>query len=57
MPYAIAAYVLFILAMIYGYIMNIIKIVWAVSEPIEPLFLIRCVGAVAAPLGAILGYF
>ena len=41
---------------IVGWILNIISIVHTVSDPITGLFIARCVGVFAAPLGAILGY-
>ena len=56
MPYAIAAYALFWIAVIVGYIWNIVKIVGAISDPITTMFILRVVGAFAAPLGVILGY-
>lgn len=55
-PYAIAAYVLIWLAVIVGYVWNIAKIVGAISDPITTMFILRVVGAFAAPLGVILGY-
>lgn len=56
MPYAVAAYALFWIAVIVGYIWNIVKIVGAISDPITTMFVLRVVGAFAAPLGVILGY-
>lgn len=42
--------------LIWGYVWNIIKLVGAVAEPITAMFVLRCVGAVAAPLGVVLGF-
>jgi hypothetical protein len=45
-----------------GWILNIVKIVKALNvkeepaKPMTPLFIARCIGIVAAPLGVILGY-
>lgn len=39
-----------------GYVWNIVKIVGAISDPMTAMFILRCVGAIAAPLGVILGY-
>ena len=47
-----------------GWILNIIKIVKALKAkgetltpaPATPLFIARCIGVIAAPLGAVLGY-
>lgn len=46
-----------VFAGIAGWVMNIIDIVAAVSDPITAMFILRCVGIFVAPLGAILGYF
>jgi len=43
-------------AAIVGWVRNIIDIVHTVSDPLTGLFILRCVGIVVAPLGAILGY-
>jgi len=50
-------YIMLICAMIYGYVLNIIAIVNAIDLPISGMFILRCVGVVAAPLGSILGIF
>lgn len=54
---AALAFVAVIVAVIVGWVMNIIAIVAAVSDPITAMFILRCVGIFVAPLGAILGYF
>ena len=46
-----------IAAMVIGWVMNIIEIVQTVADPITGMFVLRCVGIVVAPLGAVLGYF
>lgn len=47
-----------ITAGVIGWIMNIIKIIGSLGDPtITPLFIARIVGAFAAPIGAVLGYF
>lgn len=58
---AITAFLFFatigILAVV-GWVMNIVKIIGALGDPtITPLFIARIVGAFAAPIGAVLGYF
>lgn len=41
-----------------GWTMNIIKVIGALDDPtITPMFAIRILGILAAPLGAILGWF
>ena len=45
------------IAAIYGWIANIVDIIHTVSDPITAMFILRCFGIIAAPLGAILGYF
>lgn len=45
-----------------GWILNVIKIMKMLNakeetpKPVTPLFIARCIGVIAAPLGAILGY-
>lgn len=41
---------------IIGWIANVVRIVHALNLPITGLFVLRCVGVVVAPLGAVLGY-
>lgn len=43
-------------AAIGGWIANIVKIAWSISDPLTPMFLLRCIGAVLMPIGCILGY-
>jgi hypothetical protein len=54
---AILGYAALIIAFFYGYICNAIAIFSALNEPITGLFIARCIGVIAAPFGAILGYF
>jgi hypothetical protein len=42
---------------IVGWIMNILDIVHTINDPITGLFILRCVGIIVAPLGAVLGLF
>lgn len=49
-------YVLLWVAAIGGWIANIVKIFGGFDEPITAMFVARCVGVFAAPLGAVLGY-
>lgn len=39
-----------------GWIWNIVKIVQHIADPISAMFIARCVGVFAAPLGAVLGF-
>jgi hypothetical protein len=54
--YPIIVLIIWLIAIV-GYILNIAKIIGAFGEPITGMFLARCFGAVAVPLGAILGFF
>lgn len=45
------------LATIVGWCMNIWAIVGSAGGPLNAMFVVRCVGAFVAPLGALLGYF
>jgi len=40
-----------------GWVMNIIAIIHTLGGDITAMFIARCVGVFAAPLGAVLGYF
>jgi uncharacterized protein with PQ loop repeat len=46
-----------VLVSIYGYIANIVKLVWIAGGEITTMFVLRIVGIFAAPLGVILGFF
>lgn len=41
---------------IIGWVLNIIKLVGMLDGPVTAMFIARCIGVFAAPLGAILGY-
>lgn len=53
----VVVWIALILAGVYGYISNIVDIINMVNDPITGMFILRCVGIVVFPLGAILGYF
>jgi ABC-type Co2+ transport system permease subunit len=40
---------------IVGYIANIVQIVHMASGPITALFVVKCIGVIAGPLGSIMG--
>lgn len=40
---------------IVGWIANLVQIVHTASDPITGLFILKCIGVVAAPVGSILG--
>lgn len=44
-------------AIAYGWIANVVKIFLALGDPVTGWFIFRIVGAIFAPLGAVLGYF
>jgi hypothetical protein len=50
-------YLVLIVAALVGWIMNIAGIVHTIGGPITAMFIARCVGVLAFPLGAVLGYF
>lgn len=49
-------YLLFVGLMVGGWIANIVKLVGAINDPITAMFILRCVGIPAGPLGVILGF-
>jgi hypothetical protein len=53
----IAVYAVIWLAVAYGYIANIVKIVGSINEPITTMLIFRGIGVIAAPLGVVLGFF
>lgn len=42
---------------IIGWIMNIVTIIAISGEPITGMFIIRCIGVIVGPVGAVLGWF
>lgn len=46
-----------VVAAIGGWIANVVAIVGAVSDPVNGMFILRCVGVFVAPLGSVLGFF
>ena len=49
-------YVLIYLAMLVGWVVNIIKIVNTINHDITGMFVFRCVGIILFPVGSILGF-
>lgn len=49
--------VLFVLAMGYGWVVNIVKLIGLLDGGVTAWMIARAIGVFAAPLGAILGYF
>jgi hypothetical protein len=43
-------------AAIGGYIANVVKIVDVINDPVTPMLILRAIGVIALPLGAIMGY-
>lgn len=39
-----------------GWILNVIKVTALFDNPVDAMFVLRCVGILLAPLGAVLGY-
>lgn len=54
---AVIVYLLVLLGLVIGWIMNIVEIVHALADPITGMFIARLVGTVVFPLGGVLGYF
>lgn len=52
----VLAYIALICGVVYGYVHNIVLLVHSLSDPIGALFVARCVGVIAVPLGVVLGY-
>lgn len=45
-----------VLAGIIGWIANSVQLVHTINDPITVLMVLKCIGILAAPLGAVLGY-
>lgn len=45
------------IAAIWGYVWNVIKIFGALNEPITAMFVARCFGVVAFPLGVVFDFY
>lgn len=54
---ATVTYLIVIIALAIGWIMNIIEIVTTLSGPITGMLIARLVGTIVFPLGGVLGYF
>ena len=52
----IVIWLVIVIGSVYGYVMNIVKLVGLLDGPITGWFVARCVGVFAAPLGVVLGY-
>ena len=48
---------LLIVVAIGGWVANIVKLVGMIGGDVTAMFIARCVGIFAAPLGAVLGFF
>lgn len=53
---AFGLYIAVILAGAIGWVMNIIAIVHSTFDPLTPVLVLRIVGVLLAPLGAVMGY-
>lgn len=53
---AILAYLAIIIALVYGWVMNIVTIAHSNFSDITGLLVLRVVGIFVAPLGTVLGY-
>lgn len=49
--------ILIALVSAYGYVSNMLEILYSLGGPVTAMFIARCVGVVAIPLGAVLGFF
>jgi hypothetical protein len=59
MKYFLSAGVVWVgiwIAAIIGWVANIIQVIHLTSGPVTTLFILKCVGILAAPLGSILGW-
>ena len=45
-----------IVAIAYGWVMNIVAIAGSTFDPLTGLVVLRCIGVFVAPLGVVLGY-
>ena len=46
-----------LLAIAGGWVANIVKLAYMLDGPVTAMFIARIVGAFAAPVGSVLGYF
>jgi len=52
----VVAYLLIIVTMVVGWVMNLVQVVHMGTEAITGLFILKCVGVIVPPVGAVLGY-
>ncbi len=53
----IRIYIVFVLAALGGWIANIVKLIGMNFDHISGMLVVRAIGVVLAPLGAVLGFF
>lgn len=46
-----------VIAIVIGWVMNIITLMGIINDPITGMFILRVVGIFIPPLGGVLGYF
>lgn len=57
MPYIFVIWVAFWLAMVVGWVLNIIALAGSQFETLTVLLVFRIIGVFVPPVGAVLGYF
>jgi hypothetical protein len=55
--FGLLAPIVFVVAMIGGWIANVMTIANTVADPLSGMLILRCIGVFVAPLGAVLGFF
>lgn len=53
----ILTYLVILIALVVGWVMNIVSIVGTLADPITGMLIARLVGTIVFPLGGVLGYF
>lgn len=46
-----------VIAAILGWALNLMAVFNTVNDPVTGTFIIRCIGVIVAPIGALLGWF
>lgn len=52
----IALFIVVLITAFIGWVLNIVQVIHVIAEPVTGLFVIKCIGVLMAPLGAVLGW-
>ncbi len=57
MQFKLYATLLIVIASLYGWVANLVKLLGVINDPLTLMSALRSVGVLVPPVGAVLGYF